>query len=279
MPRPLIVLLALASAAHASAAPAAPASPVYAGVSGATLLDSGTMRVEAAGPFGRVESFEYLTRPDGGHVLLNSITALGGGYRLQGRFDLDKSWRSQSAQGIGLYQGTPVSVALSANGPKVDIRVRPHGAGQGGPRIDATAACDPDCFIDMAPSILPMFVMTRHYDFARGGPQTFRWAGQDLQQPRTLGGGIAALSLKAETQAARAGGGRLAVRHFTFVETMPLPGPKPGSFSLNFDLWTDTDHRPLGYRVFLPNGDPAGLIGWRTGYEDIRAALIARSPT
>jgi hypothetical protein len=264
-----LLAFALASAAHAGD------GPVYAGVSGATLLDSGTMRVDAAGPFGRVESFEYLTRPDGGHVLLNSITALGGGYRLQGRFDLDKAWRSESAQGIGLYEGTPVSVALNADGPQVKISVRPQGAGKSGPKIDSTAACDPDCFIDMAPSILPMFVMTRHYDFARGGAQTFRWAGQDLQQPRTLSGGIAALSLKAETQAARAGGGSLAVRHFTFVETMPLPGPKAGSFSLNFDLWTDTEHRPLGYRVFLPGGDPAGLIGWRAGYEDIRAALVA----
>jgi hypothetical protein len=274
MRRPLIALLALALG---SAAPACanPAGPVYAGVSGATLLDSGTIRVDTAGPFGRVESFEYLTRPDGGHVLLNSITALGGGYRLQGRFDLDKAWRSESAQGIGLYEGTPVTVALTAKGPEVGIRVRPQDAGQTGPTIDAAAACEPDCFIDMAPSILPMFVMTRHYDFARGGPQTFRWAGQDLQVPRTLSGGIAALSLKAETQAARAGGGSLAVRHFTFVETMPIPGPKAGSFSLNFDLWTDTEHRPLGYRVFLPGGDPAGLIGWRTGYEDIRAAMIA----
>ena len=119
-----------------------------------------------------------------------------------------------------------------------------------------------------------MFVMTRHYDFAKGGAQTFRWTGQDLDRVRTLSGGTAALSLKGETEVSRVGGTVLKVRHFTFVETMP--NPAGGTYSLDFDLWTDVEHRPLGFRIRFSGGNPSGVVGWRQGFEELRATLTAR---
>lgn len=247
---------------------------VYAGVAGATLLDSGTLVVAGAGVFDRAEVFEYVQRPDGGHVLLNSITAKSGADRVQGRLDYDADWNAQSAAGIGLYKGVPVDVSLKRAGAQVDVRVRPRdGAEDGGegPEIDAVAVCEPDCFIDLSPSITPMFVMTRHYDFGKGGAQVFRWSGQQLNLAQTLSGGTAAIEFAGEKAAPRLGGETLKLRHFTFVETMPLP--TGGSFSVNFDLWTDLEHRPIGFRTKLGGAKPYFVVGWRAGFEDVRAEL------
>jgi|GEM_PF-1158109 len=247
---------------------------IYAGVAGATLMDSGTLVVSGAGAFDRQEVFEYVQRPDGGHVLLNVITAKSGADRVQGRLDYDADWNAQSAAGVGLYKGVPVDVSLMRAGKQVDIKVRPRGGGLGGgegPSSDAVAVCDPDCFIDLSPSITPMFVMTRHYDFAKGGAQVFRWSGQQLNLAQTLSGGTAAIAFVGEIEAARAGGAAVKVRHFTFVETMPLPAG--GSFSVNFDLWTDLQHRPIGFRTKLGGAKPYFVVGWRQGFEDVRAGL------
>jgi hypothetical protein len=265
------LLLAQTSAAQAQD------PSVFAGVAGATLIDSGAMLVSGAGPFDREEGFEYLKRPDGGYVLLNTITAANGAYRVRARFNLDAQWRSTSAHGIGLYEGKPVNIAMRRDGDTVKIAVRPADPAQGGPSSDPVAQCAPDCFINMSPSITSMFVMTRHYDFARGGGQLFRWTGQDLDRVRTLSGGTAALTFKGNISLPRATGGTLTARHFTFIETMPNTGPNPagGTYSLDFDLWTDTAHKPLGFRIRFSGGAPAGVVGWRTGYEDVRARLLA----
>jgi hypothetical protein len=263
--------VAFAAVVGVGAAQAADEPSIYAGVAGAKLIDSGAMVVAAGGPFDREESFEYLQRPDGGYVLLNTITAASGAYRVQARFDLDAKWRSESAYGIGLYEGKPVDIAMKAAGKQVKIAVRPRDAAKGGLTSDPVAVCDPDCFINMSPSITSMFVMTRHYDFAKGGAQTFRWTGQDLDRVRTLSGGTATLSFKGEVEAARAGG-PLKVRHFTFLETMP--NPSGGTYSLDFDLWTDLDHKPLGFRIRFSGGNPSGVVGWRKGFEDVRTALV-----
>jgi len=65
-----------------------------------------------------------------------------------------------------------VAIALERNARQVEIKV----AGCGKP-YRSVSACAPSCLIDMAPSINPMFVMTRHYDFVAGGEQEFLWAG------------------------------------------------------------------------------------------------------
>ena len=273
--------LTVSAAALAATGPApvtAPAvaadSTIYAGVSGVVVVDNGTFVVRGAGPFDRQESFEVLRRPDGGFTLLNTITAASGTYRSQGRFDFDAGWNAQSAHGIGVYAGKPVTMALVRNGKQVEVTIAaPAGASAGIRGRSATAVCDPSCFIDLSPSIMPMFVMTRHYDFARGGEQTFRWAGQDLDQDRTLSGGSVSIRFDAESRVQRAGGGSLQIRHFTFVESIPLPNG--GVFRMNFDLWTDLDHAPLAFRARSPGGAPAGIFGLRKSHEDLRVALSA----
>lgn len=229
------------------------------------------MVVGNGGEFGREEVFEYLTRPGGGYVLLNTITAGSGAYRLRARFDLDADWQSESAAGIGLYKGEPVAVVMRRDGDEVKISVRSEKAG--GYSSDPVAACVPDCFINMSPSITSMFVMTRHYDFEKGGAQVFHWTGQDLDKVRTLSGGTAALIFVGDVPVTRAGGEVLALRHFQFVET--LPNPAGGTYSLQFEMWTDVMHRPMGFRIKFSGEKPSFVVGWRQGFEDVRAAVGA----
>lgn len=240
----------------------------YAGVAGATLIDSGVMVVTGGGPFDRTEAFEYVRRADGGITLTNSITAASGAYRVAARFDLDADWQSTRAIGTGLYDNKPVAINMVRDGNQVKISV----AGES-QNMAPIAVCDPDCFINMSPSITAMFVMTRHYDFKQGGEQEFRWAGQDLDRVRTLSGGKARLTFQKEKALRRADGTEITIRHFTFVEA--LPAADGSTFLLNFDMWTDTAHRPYGFRVRVPNATTSGVFGLRQGSDDIRAALIA----
>lgn len=240
--------------------------PFYSGVAGATVLDSGAMIV-AGGASAREESFEYVRRPDGGVTLLNTITAADGKYRVQARFDYDAAWESVRADGVGLYDGKTVNIAMRRLDKTVAIDVT-----GGGATMHPVAACDPSCFINMSPSATSMFVMTRHYDFKSGGEQEFRWAGQDLDRVRTLSGGLARLTYRNDLKIKRASGEELMLRHFTFVEL--LPAPDGSTYRLNFDLWTDDAHRPYGFRVVVPGGSARGTLAIRKGYEDVQAQIL-----
>jgi len=56
-----------------------------------------------------------------------------------------------------------------------------------------------------------------------------------------------------------------------------LRRPDGGVFVMEFDLWTDDDDRPMGYRINRTGGkaSTAGIVGFRKGYEDVRDRLIA----
>jgi len=82
--------------------------------------------------------------------------------------------------------------------------------------------------IDLEPSALPMWVMTRRYDRAAAGIQTFSWIGRSLIRDLVLEGGRTPL----EFRGAEARGDR-----FTFSETYPLPNG--GEFTLHFELLLD----------------------------------------
>ena len=228
------------------------------------------MDVSGNTAFSREETFEYLRRPDGGIVLLNTITAANGSYRVRVRYDFNGEWHSESAAGLGIYDGVPVSIQMVRKGKQVNTTVQGDGIA-----LNPISVCDPDCFLNMSPSALSMFVMTRHYNENVGGPQTFRWAGQDLNQVRTLSGGEADLNYRGKkTYSRQTLPGRplrlISVRHYTFVER--LPTPDGGTFSLDFDLWTDEDHRPLGFRVTTPGASPT--VGFRRGWDGVRAHVL-----
>ena len=262
-PRPSCVFIALFLATAQAQAQDATS---HVGMAGARLRDAGVMSMGGTGPFGRTEVFEYLDLPDGRHMLLNSITAANGSYRVQVRFDLDANWRSLKAQGTGIYDGTPVAITMQRTADEVAIRVRGNGID-----LSPRAECTPDCFINMSPSATAMFLMTRHYDRQTGGVQTFRWSGQDLDRKRTLSGGLSSLSFKGLIPVRRHDGTSLDIQHFTFVENLPTPDGK--RYLMDFDLWVDADHRPMGFRI---TSIKQPVIGFREGYEDIRNTLIGK---
>jgi hypothetical protein len=66
------------------------------------------------------------------------------------------------------------------------------------------------------------------------------------------------------------GNGRMS-RDFTFVED--LPDPRGGRYILNFDLWVDRDHRPMGFRV---TSKQFTVSGFRDGHDDVKAALTSQ---
>jgi len=265
--RPLALLAALLPAAVP--VPALCQSSVLAGVADVRLLDAGVMTIGGDAEFVRTEAFEYLQQADGRYTLLNTITAGDGRYRVRGRFDYDEQWQATSASGVGLYAGGAVDIAMRIEQQRVKIEV--DGKNR---RLRPAADCDPDCFLNLSPSAIAMFVMTRHYDMRKGGDQTFRWSGQDLDREYTLSGGTAELRWRG-TRAYPHAGSAIMLRHFTFRES--LPAPEGGRFVLDFDLWTDDEHRPIGFRVRIPGGSPEGTVGSRTGFEQIlsRELVIA----
>jgi hypothetical protein len=262
----LAILTGCATTAPDRPGDTTPAS-VYAGVAGVELVDAGVLVVEGDPRIARTEVFEYLRRPDGGYTLVETVTAGDGRYRVRARLDYDEDWNAVSAGGVGLYDADPVDVSLTAAGGEAVIRVR-------GPGLLATpeADCPPGCFLNMSPTALPMFVMTRHYDRKAGGEQTFHWASQDLDRRYTMSGGTARLAYVGRQRLPH-GEDVVVVDHYTFLES--LPTPDGGRFELTFDLWTDDAHRPLGFRVVEAGGRPGRTVGFRRGYEALLPHLTA----
>jgi hypothetical protein len=236
------------------------------GIRDVELLDSGSFVVSGLPPFAREETFEFLRRPDGGFTLLSATTMTSGTYRVQARYDYDSDWNAVKAVGQGIYENEPVRVDMQAKSGEVEIRVRGEQTS-----IDAAIPCPSGCFMDMAPSGSPMFVMTRHYDHSRGGPQSFQWAAQDLPRPFTSPANQRAeLRLRRAIPVERADGSTITIRDYEMIERIPTPDG--GVYVLEFDLWTDDVDRPMGYRINRAGGKPStsGIVGFRKGYEDVR---------
>jgi hypothetical protein len=240
------------------------------GVKGVQPLDAGVFVVSGLPSTARVETFEFLQRPGGGVTLLSATTMNDGSVRVQARYDYDADWKAVAGFGLGLYGDEPVRVEMRPSAGAVAIRVR--GAKT---TLDKTIRCPEGCFMDMAPSGSPMFVMTRHYDRAKGGEQSFQWAAQDLPRPFTSPDDQrAALRLRRELPVKRADGSSLTIRDYEMIERIPTPNG--GLFVMEFDLWTDAEERPMGYRINKIGGKPPGapIVAFRSGYEDVRAKVV-----
>jgi len=263
--------LTLGLALLATAIPATAQEGVtLSGVKGVRLLDAGIFVVSGGASTAREETFEFLQRPDGGVTLLSATTMNDGTARVQARYDYDAAWKAVAAYGQGIYGDEPVQLDMRTTPGAVAIRVR--GAKT---TIDKSVPCPGGCFMDMAPSGSPMFVMTRHYDRAKGGEQSFQWAAQDLPRPLTSPDNQrAALRLRRELPVKRADGSSLRIRDYEMIERIPTPDG--GLFVMEFDLWTDETERPMGYRINKVGGKPpaAAILGFRRGYEDIRTQVV-----
>ena len=240
------------------------------GVKDVQLLDAGMFVVSGAPSAARTETFEFLQHRDGSVTLLSATTMSDGSVRVQARYDYDKAWRAVSAAGQGIYGDDPVRVDMQALPDRVTIRVR--GAKT---TIDKSIPCPDGCFMDMAPSGSPMFVMTRLYDRAKGGSQSFQWAAQDLPRPFTSPDNQRAeLRLRRELPVKRSDGSELLIRDYEMIERIPMPNG--GMFVMEFDLWTDASERPMGYRINSVAGKPpaAPIVTFRAGFDDVRSQVI-----
>lgn len=240
------------------------------GLKGVKLLDAGMFVVSGAPSAARTETFEFLQQRDGSITLLSATTMADGSVRVQARYDYDNGWRAVAAAGQGIYGEEPVAVDMKASPGRVAIRVR--GATTS---LDKSIPCPDGCFMDMAPSGSPMFVMTRHYDHAKRGFQSFQWAAQDLPRPFTSPDNQRAdLRLRRELPVKRAHGSAMTIRDYEMIERIPTPNG--GMFVMEFDLWTDAADRPMGYRINSVGGKPPAepIVTFRTGFEDVRAQVI-----
>ena len=234
------------------------------------LLDAGIFDVAGTPAHARIETFEFLRRPDGGITLLSRTTMADGAARVQARYDYDADWKALRAAGRGLYEEEAVQVRLEAEAGAMAIRVRGEET-----RIDASVPCPDGCFMDMSPSGSPMFVMTRNYDHDAGGSQSFRWAAQALRSTFTSPENQrAALRLRRELAVERDDGSTITIRDYEMIERIPTPDG--GLFVMEFDLWTDDRDRPMGYRINSTGGKPStsGVVAFRRDYEEVRDAVV-----
>lgn len=232
-------------------------SSLFALEAGDRIEDAGVLTVQS-GRLARSEAFEVVRRADGGRVVTSVITADDGSYKVEGRWVYNADEVAVRADGIGSYNGVSATIELVANPPVAKIS-----AESGDVTRSLPATCDPDCLLDMAPSAVAMFSMTRQHTKPVGEIQTYRWLGQGLAVDQVLLEGAADMRLL-KTQAV----GQLRVSQYHFVEhlTDAQTGEKR---SFGFNLWVDAEHKPLAFGMI------SGTLGVRVGYESVPVEMPA----
>ena len=163
--RNLLILLALVAASAAgqpAPAPGVERSALFRFDAGDRIDDADVMNV-SGGRFDRRETFEFVTRADGSRVLTSVTVGAGDLYRVDGRWQFTGDDVAVSADGIGSYAGESVTMAIRRDGDMAEISV------DGAAVARHRAWCADDCLLDMSPSALAMFTMTRRYVQSQGG--------------------------------------------------------------------------------------------------------------
>lgn len=224
--------------------------------------------VVASARMARRERFELRRLPDSTWRLASVTTGAGDQYRVEGEWIYAADWRALGARGRGQAGGSPFDVAIS----RVDDEARIHQTGADGDGKRYSAPCAADCLLDLAPSALPMFTMTRRYDAAAGGIQSFRWVGHSLTDQQVLLEGVAQIERVATGRFRDAAGLMVDVQQYAFVETL-RDEASGQSFKVRFNLYVDASHRPLAFAI------GATTRGERVGYEGLLEALPFRAPS
>jgi hypothetical protein len=203
-------------------------APVWQGMSrSARLLDAGTLQIRGGSPmFDRDEQFCIETLEEG-YRIHTQIVALDHSYDFCCLFEYSADWLPRAASAEGRRAGGAFEVSIVQHEGTAMLEVRE----QGGDSSSRELALPPGCLIDLEPSALPMWAMTRRYDRARAGVQHFQWVGRSLTRDLVLEGGRTALALLHSD-----GQGEDEGERFEFTEE--LPGVNGTPFRIDFKLAT-----------------------------------------
>ncbi len=196
--------------------------------------DAGALRMRGGGPqLDRDEHFSIHAQDDG-YRIATRIEAVDGSYRLSTELWYSAQWLPLRLRGHAVTAAGETEVVIARRGDEATLEVR----GPAGAAPSRRLPCPADTLIDLEPSALPMWAMTRRYDRARGGVQPFRWIGRSLLRDLTLE------SLETPLQLARTDAG---TEYFEFTESYPAAGG--GSFTLQFGLCVDASGRLQQFSV------------------------------
>lgn len=223
---------------------------------GDVIEDAGTITVISKAS-SRTEAFETIRHQDGTRTITSVMTDSDGAYRVEGRWSYDDTGLTSLAQGRGSYNGVPVEVEIATDPPTATLSVK-----VGGQERTVTTPCSEDCFIDLSPSVMAMFAITRQFTANSQDTKSFQWIGQALHRDVTLTeGGRSDVRLHG-THTLHG----LTVLQFLFYET--LPGAENAeAVEAAFNLYVDATYRPLAFAT------SRGTIATRSGFETVIQSL------
>ena len=224
---------------------------------GDEVIDSGVMNVSRLGQAVSSEEFRVIRRADGGRTIVSVVTAADNSFDIQARWDYDADEQALSATGWGKHADHAFEVTLARDGDAATMSV----AYESGEQVTYEGECPQGCLMDMMPGAIPQFTMSRRYDSERAGVQDFRWMAYVLNQDMRSFDVVVSVDHVRDFWVARADGSEITVRHFVFDEKGSLDGVGE-EYETHSNLWVDTMHRPIKFKV----GQTFGL---RAGFEDI----------
>ena len=231
---------------------------LYLPSSGDEVIDRGVMNVSRLGQAISSEEFQVIRRADGGRTIVSVATAVDNSFDIQARWDYDAAEQAVSAIGWGKHadeRAFEVTLARDSDAASMSV------AYESGEMVTFEGECPQGCLMDMMPGAIPQFTMSRRYDAERAGVQDFRWMAFVLNQDMRSFDVVVSFAHVRDFMVVRADGSELAVRHFVFDEQGSLDGVGE-EYETHSNLWVDTMHRPIKFKV-------GQTIGLRAGFEDI----------
>ena len=235
---------------------------LYTPAPGDEVIDSGVMNVSRLGQDISSEEFEVIRRADGGRTIFSVVTAADDSFRIPARWDYDADEQAISATGRGKHAGPAFEVTLAMDADAATMTV----VYESGESVTLAGECPVGCLMDMMPGAIPQFTMSRRYDFGAAGVQDFRWMAYVLNQDMRSFDVVVSIDHVRDYTVARSDGSEITVRHFVFDEKGSLDGAGD-EYETHSNLWVDTMHRPIKFKV-------GQTIGLRAGFEDIDDRLV-----
>jgi hypothetical protein len=202
------------------------------------------MNVRGGPMFDREETYRIYKRPQG-FVVESRIQSTLDKFEFRCCFEFDDDWLPERVTGVGRSGDAGVDVRIHAKPDRAHLDLA---------EADGSVSCEELDFatghlLDLEPSVVPMWAMTRRYDHGVGGEQSFFWAGRSLTRGFSLQGGETRLSLLSRHSQGE-----------TFVFTETLAGADGETFQVKFELENDDDGWLHGFTV---NAAGASIHGYR----------------